>query len=966
MDALLTYATKLANQKAQTIEVPIPRRIAYVVSHGQSYASNGYAVRTQGIAQALNGHGLETLCFIRPGRPWELGKVKANFPSEKKVNGVRYIHSRWFRNESLTNEEEKLEASANRFVEMFQVYRPQIVLAASNWIVALPAWIAAKRLGLPFYYEVRGFWELSRLANDSGYAQTDEYRAEILYENFLYQCAQALFTLNDKMKAEIQNRGGNSSKISIVPCSVNKLPEKLSITEIESEKKRFNISTDTKIVSYIGNFNDYENIDQLVHACRKLVESGLQIKLLLVGDEQRQRAGQEPWVIDVGRVEQAETCVYYQVSDLIVIPRKSSRVSELVTPTKLVEALSFNKKVLVAKSIPAKEHSASRNLYKLSGETVDKLAEDIADILVEENFYKEKNIPLYKNYIASMEKAFNSHEITVATESSVLLKAAKLSTDAYLYSVDETVRNVLEKSPENEKDYTHVCREAKEAGLFSIENKILQRAREIFPNSVSLANALFWSSQRIGDFETCNMIIGELKKTYGKKQNEAQKKQIEKLTRTPAYQLSILDYIGKVIPLKSPKKNKIAYILHNSLPYSSGGYATRGDGLIQGMTNHGLEVTVISRPGYPLDIKDDITEADVPIVETVNGAEYRRILSPQRRGLSALEYMKKASRALEEELRKVKPSIVMAASNHVTAIPAYLAAKRLGLPFVYEVRGFWEVTRMSREPEFVNSPAYKIQVLLEGTVARRADHVFTLTQPMKEELIERGVEENKIDLLPNSCNPERFTPCGRDPELAQRLEIPAHVPVIGYIGTFVVYEGLEDLAHACSILKNKGYEFRLLLVGNENASGLDRGPITEEVINAAKEHGFEDWLIMPGRIPHEEVESYYSLIDVAPFPRKPWPVCEMVSPMKPLEALAMEKAVVVSSVRALVEMVKEDETGLVFNKGSIESLAEQLAKLIDNPELRKKLGKSGRKWVEAERTWYETGRCATKIISKFN
>ena len=188
---------------------------------------------------------------------------------------------------------------------------------------------------------------------------------------------------------------------------------------------------------------------------------------------------------------------------------------------------------------------------------------------------------------------------------------------------------------------------------------------------------------------------------------------------------------------------------------------------------------------------------------------------------------------------------------------------------------------------------------------------------MRDELVRRGVDPATITLLPNSCDPERFTPRGRDAALAARLGIPASVPVIGYIGTFVQYEGLEDLVAACAMLHGRGRDFRLMLIGNENVSGTEKGPITAEIERIAAEAGLSDRLIMPGRVPHEEVAAYYSLIDIAPFPRKPQPVTEMVSPMKPLEALAMEKAVVVSSVAALTEMIADEETGLVFAKGDI-------------------------------------------------
>ena len=235
---------------------------------------------------------------------------------------------------------------------------------------------------------------------------------------------------------------------------------------------------------------------------------------------------------------------------------------------------------------------------------------------------------------------------------------------------------------------------------------------------------------------------------------------------------------------------------------------------------------------------------------------------------------------------------------------------------------------------------------------------------MLEELVDRGIPKEKLDLMPNSCNPADFTPISRNKSLARKLHIPTDVPVIGYIGTFVQYEGLDDLAEACGELKKKGLKFRLLLVGNENTSSEERGPITQKIIDIAKEYNYTEWLIMPGRVPHEEVEAYYSLIDVAPFPRKPQPVCEMVSPMKPLEASAMKKAIVVSSVRALTEMIVDGHTGLVFEKGNTKDLSEKLEILIADKKLRKMLGENGRVWVESERTWMlTTKKLVNNLIS---
>ena len=338
-------------------------------------------------------------------------------------------------------------------------------------------------------------------------------------------------------------------------------------------------------------------------------------------------------------------------------------------------------------------------------------------------------------------------------------------------------------------------------------------------------------------------------------------------------------------------------------------------------------------------------------LDNVDGVAYHTILEPRRDQLATFEYIKQAAAKLIEKFKIVKPSLVVGASNHLTALPALIAARKLGIPFIYEVRGFWEVTRISREPEFEHTEWYKLLCSFEALTASQADHVFTLTTPMAEELERRGVSKDRITILPNSCNPERFEPVSRNIALSTKLSIPTTVPVIGYIGTFVQYEGLEHLAEACGILKQKGLEFRLLVVGNENTAGNDKGPITQKILDVAAEYGFSDWLIMPGRIPHDEVEAYYSLIDIAPFPRKPQPVTEMVSPMKPLEAAAMEKAIVVSSVRALTDMITDGQNGLVFEKGNIESLSEKLYQLTADESLRSELGRNARRWVENNRTW---------------
>ena len=476
--------------------------------------------------------------------------------------------------------------------------------------------------------------------------------------------------------------------------------------------------------------------------------------------------------------------------------------------------------------------------------------------------------------------------------------------------------------------------------------------------------AFFEAAQRNKRFEEASDIILELERLFGPAPTNEQAKLLEKLRASPIYLLTVLKSIGPQQPLAyQPASRRICYVLHNSLPYSSGGYAIRSQGVAEGLRNAGYEVVALTRPGFPVDTVPTLRAENVPPFEAVGGVTYVRTLDPLRNKLSSRDYILYAADAIEAQIREFRPEIVVAASAYLSGLPTLIAARRLGVPFAYEVRGFWEITRVSRSNDMLKNPQFETERILETAVANHAVQVFTLTEGMRDELVQRGVPEAKIALFPNSCDPEKFAPRPRDPELAQLLRIPEHVPVIGYAGTFVDYEGLEDLAKACGLLKERGVEFRLLLVGNENPSGESSGSIAKRIDVIARKSGFSDWLIMPGRVPHDDVGRYYSLMDICPFPRKPLQVCELVSPMKPLEALAMEKAVVVSSVRALSEMIRDGETGLVFRKGDVKDLADVLERLIKDGLLRKRLGMAGRQWVQESRTWSSTAGSAAEYLS---
>ncbi|MDH2299196.1 glycosyltransferase [Cobetia sp. 29-18-1] len=362
MDDLLKLATHLAEHDDTPLAFPIPGRVAYVVSHGQSYASNGYAIRTQGIAQALNAQGCEVLCLVRPGRPWELNG-QADITPEVTIEGVRYIHSQWPAGIVPKDERAHLEASVERFIELFRVYRPQSVLAGSNWVVGLPAWIAAKRLGLPFYNEVRGFWELSREAREPSYTNSPAYTAEYQRDCFVARQAHKVFTLNEPMKHELSKRDVAPARVHIIPNGVSELP--LVMSADPSLKQQLGIQEDDKVVGYVGSFSAYEGLDVLLDACAELVQKGEKLKLLLVGDDQPvTQASQhlanlvdEPWLIQIGRVLHEQVANYYPLLHAVVIPRKNLPVCELVPPMKAAEALAYGKRLVVSDVAPLVEYA---------------------------------------------------------------------------------------------------------------------------------------------------------------------------------------------------------------------------------------------------------------------------------------------------------------------------------------------------------------------------------------------------------------------------------------------------------------------------------------------------------------------------------------------------------------------------------------------------------------------------------
>jgi PEP-CTERM/exosortase A-associated glycosyltransferase len=389
---------------------------------------------------------------------------------------------------------------------------------------------------------------------------------------------------------------------------------------------------------------------------------------------------------------------------------------------------------------------------------------------------------------------------------------------------------------------------------------------------------------------------------------------------------------------------QVMFVLHHSSPFHSNGYATRGHGLLAAINQRDWNVMAVTRMGYPLDLPK-FADIEFRRCDVVEGVEYQRIRGPGAHLTPLCDYLQEFADRLVHVACKHEPEIFHAHSNALVGLVANRAARALGIPSIYEIRGLWEVTRASRQPGFAGTEYYELLHEMEVTAAQEADAVICITQALADEMVRCGVDRDKISIVPNGVDVERFRPRPRDRALERELGLTGK-RVIGYVGSVVDYEGLDDLLRATRILIDRGRDDVAVLIVGDGAS-LD-GLRTD-----VRDLGLDAVVTFTGRVPHSDVERYYSLIDIAPFPRKSLPVTEMVSPLKPFEAMAMDKIIVASDVAALAEIITDGVNGFLFAKDDPEALAAALERALGALEPGARSGLSPRAWVSEHRSWSE-------------
>lgn len=311
--------------------------------------------------------------------------------------------------------------------------------------------------------------------------------------------------------------------------------------------------------------------------------------------------------------------------------------------------------------------------------------------------------------------------------------------------------------------------------------------------------------------------------------------------------------------------------------------------------------------------------------------------------LNQLAVMNSLTRRLKEVVIASKPDVLHAHSPALNAIPALRVGRRLGIPVVYEIRAFWEDAAVDHGTSRPWGLRYRLTRALESYALKRVDAVTTICEGLRNDILARGIPAEKVTVIPNAVDIGSFhSEQPADPQLASELGVEGCV-LLGFIGSFYAYEGLGTLLQALPDMLAKNGDIRLLLVGG--------GPQEKELKTLAKQLGVEDKVRFVGRVPHDRVQRYYNLIDVLVYPRLRMRLTDLVTPLKPLEAMAQCKLLVASDVGGHLELIRDGKTGVLFEAGNPQALANKVLELLQTPERWPGLRRAGREFVEKERNW---------------
>ncbi|WP_332749625.1 TIGR04063 family PEP-CTERM/XrtA system glycosyltransferase [Hydrogenophaga sp.] len=382
---------------------------------------------------------------------------------------------------------------------------------------------------------------------------------------------------------------------------------------------------------------------------------------------------------------------------------------------------------------------------------------------------------------------------------------------------------------------------------------------------------------------------------------------------------------------------RVLHVLDHSIPLHSG-YTFRTAALLREQRARGWQTFHLTSPKHG---------AAEQLEESVDGLHFFRTPHAQPSVklplVGELQLMSALARRLQTVVDQVRPDIIHAHSPVLNALPALKVGRRNGIPVVYEIRAFWEDAAVDHGSTREGSLRYRATRALESHAIRQAGHVFTICEGLRSDIVARGVPSAKVTVIPNAVDVQGFQLAqAPEPALQARWGLKGRT-VVGFIGSFYAYEGLDLLVAALPLLLKSRPDIFLLLVGG--------GPQDAALKAQVQALGLGDHVAFTGRVPHAEVNRYYDLIDVLAYPRHSMRLTELVTPLKPLEAMAQGHLFVASDVGGHKELICHGETGWLFKADDVGALADAILDMLQNRARWPELRANGRQFVESVRNW---------------
>ena len=389
---------------------------------------------------------------------------------------------------------------------------------------------------------------------------------------------------------------------------------------------------------------------------------------------------------------------------------------------------------------------------------------------------------------------------------------------------------------------------------------------------------------------------------------------------------------------------RILHVLDHSLPLHSG-YSFRTLAILREQRALGWQTVHLTTPkqGVATALRDE-----------VDGWLFHRTPSPEGTGL--LAQMRLTAARLEDVIRDTQPDLIHAHSPVLNALPSLWVRRRRRLPVVYEMRASWEDAAVDHGTTVEGSLRYRVSRALESVALRAADQVTTICDGLRADIAVRGVPPERITVIRNAVDVSLFK-FGAEPDADLRRSLGLEgATVVGFAGSFYGYEGLDLLIEAARQMLPRHPRLRLLLVGG--------GPQESNLKAQAAAAGMQDRVIFTGRVPHADVQRYYELIDVLAYPRLPIRLTELVTPLKPLEAMAQGRMLVASDVGGHRELIRHGETGFLFRAGDPAALAAAIEDILVRRSLWSQVRMQARRFVEVERTWAASVACYRDVYRR--